>query len=47
MGIGKEGLDKRMHAGYTQGKTHASRPLYESATDDYKPFREATMIRIA
>ena len=47
MGIGKDGMDKRMHAGYTQGPTHASRPLYESTTDAYEPFREATTIRIA
>ena len=40
-------MDKRMHAGYTQGQTHASRPLYESAMDAYEPFREATTIRIA
>jgi len=47
MGTGKDGLDKRMHAGYMQGKPHASRPLYESTTDDYEPFREAATICIA
>ena len=45
--LSQDGIGKRMHAGYTQGRTHASRPLYKSATGAYEPFQEVTTIRIA